>query len=120
MADEEQIDDAELENFTEVSTAREAEDRVALAEARVAELRVLDVDWRIKSRGPIAWTLIALLLLQNAAVVGAGVAAAAEHDLANLSGFLIGITAGTLGETALIVQIIVRWLFADIEYPRRK
>lgn len=120
MAGEAQIDEAQLQNFMPGSTERAVDDRLALAEANVAELRAKDVRWRIESRGRIAWTLIVLLLVQNATVIGAGIGAAVEHSLASLSGFLIGITAGTLGETALIVQIIVRWLFADIEYPRRK
>ena len=60
-----------------------------------------------------------LLLVRNAAVVALVAYLAVAGRLPDASNFLIALTAGTMGETAVIVRIIVKWVFSDIDYAPR-
>lgn len=68
----------------------------------------------------MCWGFSLLLLAQNAAVIGLVTYLAVTRALSEVSNFLIALTAGTLGETAVIVRIIVKWVFSDIDYGRRR
>lgn len=82
----------------------------------LAELRIKDAQWRVKSRPRIGWVFIWLLICQNAVLVGGIATAAVSGELKDLTPIVIGVTAATLGETAAVVQIVVTWLFSDIDY----
>jgi|ERR1700686_5242174 len=82
----------------------------------LSDLRIQDARWRLKARPRIGWTIIVLLIFQNVALVfGVGMAAI-NGGLKDLGPVIIGVTAATLTETAAIVQIVVKWLFSDINY----
>jgi hypothetical protein len=82
----------------------------------LAELRVQDYTWRVNTRPIMAWIFLGLLLVQNALVVVAIFVAGQYRLIGSLTPFFIGITTGTLAETAAIVQIVVRLLFKEIDY----
>ena len=94
--------------------------REAHAEAALAEARTQDARWRIHARPFVCWGFSLLLLVQNAAVITLVAYLAAAGTLSGASNFLIALSAGTLGETAVIVRIIVKWVFSDIDYARRR
>lgn len=83
---------------------------------RLQTLRVEDVAWRVKTRPRIGWTIIGLLLAQNFFLVVGILWAAIAGDLPAAGPVIIGVTAATLGETAVIVRIVVTWLFSEIDY----
>ena len=62
------------------------------------------------------WILITLLLLQNAAVYGLVIWALFAGKLADLQIVIGVVISATLGETYLMVRIMIEWLFKDIDY----
>jgi len=81
-------------------------------------IRIRDADWRVKARPKFGWALAGLLVAQNVGLTGLIFWAATQSLLERLTPLIIGVTSGTLVETAAIIQIIVRWLFKDIDYKR--
>jgi hypothetical protein len=95
------------------------ESRVAKATADLAELEVKDAAWRLRARHHYGWIILALLILQNIVVFGLTAAAGINGILPKIIPAVVAVTSATLLESAAIVQIIVKWLFKDITYPRR-
>jgi hypothetical protein len=82
------------------------------------QLRIEDIKWRIKRRPVFGFILIALLFLQNIAVFGWTFYQG--QNLAKLETAFNFLITGTLVETALIVRIIVEWLFKEIDFSLYK
>lgn len=104
-----------LKNF-ESRGVTTPEGQTAETGRRLAELRLRDAEWRIRTRPRVGWTIIVLLIAQNALVGLTILIAALNGGLQSTAPVLIGISAATLGETAAIVQIVVKWLFSEIDY----
>jgi hypothetical protein len=79
-------------------------------------LRIRDYTEKLDSRESMKWILIALLLLQNAAVYGLVGWALYAGKLADLQVVIGIVISATLGETYLMVRIMIEWLFKDIDY----
>jgi hypothetical protein len=94
------------------------EDAQARGDRELIGLRIDDIRWRIKRRPVYGGILILLLFLQNAAVftwtfmMGENI-----KKVETAFNFLI---TGTLVETALIIRIIVEWLFKEIDFSLYK
>jgi hypothetical protein len=79
-------------------------------------LRIRDYTEKLDSRRSMKWILITLLLLQNAAVYGLVIWALLTGKLADLQVVIGVVISATLGETYLMVRIMIEWLFKDIDY----
>ena len=79
-------------------------------------LRIRDYTEKLDSRRSMKWILITLLLLQNAAVYGLVIWALFAGKLADLQIVIGVVISATLGETYLMVRIMIEWLFKDIDY----
>jgi hypothetical protein len=92
------------------------DDQAAQVGIDFSKLRHRDAEWRIKARPVVGGTFIVLLLLQNflLAVLIGGLAIAG--DLSHSATLISVVTASTFAETAVIVRIVVKWLFSDIDY----
>ncbi len=89
-----------------------------MGDRELINLRLDDIKWRIRRRPVYGALLIGLLFVQNLAVfawlfwMGPNIS-----KVENAFNFLI---TGTLIETALIVRIIVEWLFKEIDFSPYK
>lgn len=79
-------------------------------------LRIRDYTEKLDSRRSMKWILIALLFIQNIAVYGLVAWALLNNRLADLQIVLGVVISATLGETYLMVKIMIEWLFKDIDY----
>ena len=117
MADQEAAKDpaVDVSSFKEQGVAQQPTPALPRVET-LAGLRLKDVKWRIDTRPRVGWTIIWLLIGQNIAVALGLAGAGITGSLARLVPLFLGIASATLVETAAIVQIVVRWLFSEIDY----
>jgi hypothetical protein len=115
------------ESVSAASTRLDTSAGVISEEAgQLAKLRVREIEGRIKARKNYARGFFGLLIAQNVGLASFIGAEAGGGHLASLAPLVIGIGSATLVETAAIVQIVVRWMFAEIDYsekpakPRRR
>lgn len=87
--------------------------------SRLFKLRENDIDWKVKKRPYFGWALILLFIAQNAVVFGLVVAAFINGTMESLEVVLGIIVTGTLAETAIGVNVIIKWLFSDIDYQKK-
>lgn len=81
-----------------------------------AKLRLRDYSEKLDSRKNTKWILICLLLVQNFAVYGSVAWSLINGTLDQLQLVLGVVITATLGETYLMVKIMIEWLFKDIDY----
>lgn len=105
----------DVTKFNEQGVARQPTPDLPQVED-LAALRLKDVRWRIDTRPRVGWTIISLLIAQNVAVALGVAGAGITGQLRALVPLFLGISSATLVETAAIVQIVVRWLFSEIDY----
>lgn len=104
-------------DFSNFEKADSEKYRKDLIEAQVKRMKVLleadsnGVLWKINSRGPFAWTLIGILIVQNLLVFGLVFAALFLDKLADLQLVLSVLVTATLAETAIGINFILKWLF---------
>jgi hypothetical protein len=82
------------------------------------DLKIEDINWRLKNRQQFQAFLIRLLVFQNIIVFslfGIGLVFNKLQGLENAFTVLIG---GTLAETVALIQIIVKWLYSEIPYEK--
>jgi hypothetical protein len=82
----------------------------------ITQLRLRDYTEKLDSRRSMKWILISLLLVQNFAVYSLVAWALINGKLADLQVVLGIVISATLGETYLMVKIMIEWLFKDIDY----
>lgn len=112
-----------LEKLMQEVMAKELDlsaERKNYATKEFENLKYTDIASRIKNRNRIGWTVIILLLLQNLLVFGLVGWAFYLGQLGQLQIILGTLLTGTLGETVMVVNIIVKWLFSDIKYESTK
>lgn len=80
------------------------------------KLRRKDFKWRIKNRKSLTCALLNLLFIQNILIFGLLFYSAFRGQLKDLELLFSIIVPATLGETAFMVQIIVKFLFSEINY----
>lgn len=107
--------DVDVSNFNTQGVARQPTLDLTRVED-LAALRIKDVRWRIDTRPRVGWTIISLLIAQNVAVALGVAGAGITGQLPALVPLFLGIASATLVETAAIVQIVVKWLFSEIDY----
>jgi hypothetical protein len=110
--------------FTESTSAEPG--RLSVRESQLSQYavelaghRVQEVKNRIAARKDYAKGFFLLLIAQNVLLTIFIGAEAQWGDLASLGPLVIGIGSATLIETAAIVQIVVRWMFAEIDYSEK-
>lgn len=81
------------------------------------QLQHEDYQWKVGSRKWSSVILFFLLLFQNFVVFGLVAYALLKGKLDQLQIIFGVLVPATLGETVLMVKIIVEWLFSDINYP---
>jgi len=82
----------------------------------ITQLRLRDYTEKLDSRRSMKWILISLLLVQNFAVYSLVAWALINGKLADLQVVIGVVISATLGETYLMVRIMIEWLFKDIDY----
>lgn len=88
--------------------------------SKLQEQRERDNEWKIKNRPIVGWTLLGLFLGQNFLVFLLIFIAYFQSKLGGLEVILGVIMTGTLAETAFGVKTIIKWMFSDIDYKRKK
>ena len=86
----------------------------------IMNLEIDDIRKRIASRNRYGIALIVLLYFQNIFVFSLAALALFLNRLEGLQLIFATLITGTLGETFLTVNIIIKWLFKDIEYKLDK
>ncbi len=81
-----------------------------------AQLKKDDIGWRLKARRWISIFCFTLLLSQNYFIFWLVYKAFHYDLLKDLSLVLGAIVTGTFAETAIVIKIIVQWVFTDINY----
>lgn len=85
----------------------------------ILNLEVKDKQWKLGARPKLGIGLSILLLVQNALVFWFIFSAYNDARLEEAAIVISIICTATLVETAAIVQIMVRWIFSDMEYKVR-
>lgn len=97
-------------------------DKLADLGLDLEKLRVDDIRWRVKRRGPVTWTAYTLLFLQNGAVMYLVWYPIHLHRTMPLAYYqlMTALIAATLTESAYVIRQIVQWLFKEISYTREQ
>ncbi len=80
------------------------------------KIQLKDNQWRVSARKWFAWLFLGLLAAQNVVVFGLVVFAYIAGSLDGLENMFSVLVSVTLGETYLVIKIIVEWIFHDIKY----
>lgn len=83
------------------------------------DLKIDDISWRLKNRQNFQTFLIRLLVFQNIVVFGLFGAGLLFNKLQGLENAFTVLISGTLAETVLLIQIIVKWLYSEIPYEKK-
>ena len=93
------------------------------AQSDVNRLFESDIRWRLDARKLYARIFSLFLLIQNLFVMYiVDFSFRSGIDLGKLQLVLSVLIAGTIGQTVGVIQIMVKWIFSDINYnlPNRK
>lgn len=82
------------------------------------ELKVKDINWRLKNRQDFKKFLFLLLVFQNLAVFFTFALGLWFNKIAGLEQVFGVLVGGTLAETTSLIYIIVKWLFSEIPYSQ--
>lgn len=82
----------------------------------ILSLQIKEMKWRIWARSCFSWVFFGFLFLQNLAVFGLVYLAYTQNMLEKLAIILGVLVSGTLVESAVIVRVIVQWIFQDKDY----
>jgi hypothetical protein len=84
------------------------------------DLKIEDINWRLKNRQKFQTFLIRLLVFQNVVVFGLFGVGLIFNKLQGLENAFTVLIGGTLAETVALIQIIIKWLFSEIPYEKSK
>lgn len=101
---------------TDLEPDREGLKETQKQNRKLIELNIQDIQWRLTTRKRFGWIILILLLCQNIAVFILVFVAYFRGDLDKLAIVFSVLVSATLGETVLVVKIIIEWLFRDINY----
>jgi hypothetical protein len=111
---------SETKKFSTVNFEDKTEEYVEVRNKNILRLEIDDIKRRIISRNRYGIALIILLYIQNIFVFSLVAVALGLNRLQELQLIFATLTAATLGETVFTVNIIIKWLFKDINYNIKK
>lgn len=87
---------------------------------RLSDFFEADISWKLRARKTYSIAFFIFLLLQNIFVYGFVfyIYQKGQGNFKNLQPILSAIILGTIGETIGVIQIMVKWIFSDIDYSK--